>query len=131
MARFIHEIKRTHRCGSLRAENIGEEVVLMGWVHNRRDHGGCVFIDLRDRDGLTQIVFDPQIAEEAHRVSGDLRTEWVLGLTGRVRGRGSNINPKLATGKLKLLPRDWRSSRHHPHPRSRLRTILIPQKKFD
>ncbi|MEE2960452.1 MAG: aspartate--tRNA ligase [Myxococcota bacterium] len=102
MARFIHEIKRTHRCGSLRAENIGEEVVLMGWVHNRRDHGGCVFIDLRDRDGLTQIVFDPQIAEEAHRVSGDLRTEWVLGLTGRVRGRGSNINPKLATGEVEV-----------------------------
>ena len=59
MARFIQDLKRTHMCGELRASDNDSEVVLMGWVQNRRDHGGCVFIDLRDRDGLTQIVFDP------------------------------------------------------------------------
>ncbi len=102
MERLIWERKRTHRCGSLRAEHAGEEVVLMGWVHNRRDHGGCVFIDLRDREGLTQVVFDPQINEQAHQAAGDLRSEWVIGVVGTVRSRGTNVNPKLATGAIEV-----------------------------
>ncbi|MEO7095309.1 MAG: OB-fold nucleic acid binding domain-containing protein, partial [Polyangiales bacterium] len=64
MSRFIGELSRSHRCGDLRAADIGKEVVLFGWVATRRDHGGCVFIDLRDREGRTQIVFDPGFTPE-------------------------------------------------------------------
>ena len=69
MARFIDELKRTHRCGELRLDNAGEEVVLFGWVHTYRDLGGCVFIDLRDRDGITQVVFEPQVNPETHKIA--------------------------------------------------------------
>ena len=106
MKRFVYDIKRTHRCGSLRETDIGKEVVLMGWVHNRRDHGGCVFIDLRDREGLTQIVFDPQIDARAHEKAGELRGEWVFGIKGKVRSRGGNTNPKLATGAVEVAATD-------------------------
>ncbi len=102
MARLIHEEKRTHRCGSLREEDIGKDVVLMGWVHNRRDHGGCVFIDLRDREGITQIVFDPQIDSSTHEAAGALRGEWVLGVKGVVRSRGANVNSKIPTGAIEI-----------------------------
>lgn len=103
---FLGQHKRTHRCGSLRAEQIDHEVVLMGWVQNRRDHGGAVFIDLRDREGLTQIVFDKAIDEEAHAKAGELRSEWVLGVRGTVRSRGQQINPKLATGEIEVAATD-------------------------
>ncbi len=102
MDRLIYGRKRTHRCGSLRETDTGKEVVLMGWVQSRRDHGGCVFIDLRDREGITQVVFDPQVSEQAHALSGDLRSEWVIGLVGKVRGRGGNTNPRLATGAIEV-----------------------------
>ena len=81
---FITEVKRTHTCGQLTKANIGEEVVLFGWVQNRRDHGGAVFIDLRDREGLTQVVFEPDIAGEAHELAGQLRLEYCIGIQGKV-----------------------------------------------
>jgi aspartyl-tRNA synthetase len=108
MARFIDELKRTHHCGQLRAEDEGKTVVLFGWVASYRDHGGCVFIDLRDREGITQLVFDPELAGhgdgpvEAHRVSRDLRSEWVVGVRGVVKGRGANKNPRIPTGEIEV-----------------------------
>ena len=114
MSRFIDELKRTHRCGELRASDIGKEVVLFGWVQSRRDHGSLIFIDLRDRDGLTQIVFDPDVANDAHDLAEAMRGEWVIGVRGTVRSRGeqwskkegkmvSAANPKLPTGEIEVV----------------------------
>src|SRR3954453_5841108 len=94
---FITEVKRTHTCGQLTAQDIGKEVVLFGWVQNRRDHGGAVFIDLRDREGVTQVVFEPEVSTEAHALSGSLRLECCIGIAGKVVSRGQNTNPKLRT----------------------------------
>ncbi len=102
MTRFIYDLKRTHRAGSLRDTDIGKDVVLMGWVHNRRDHGGAIFIDLRDREGVTQVVFDQSIDGKAHEVASQLRGEWCFAVRGKVRSRGSNVNPKIATGAIEV-----------------------------
>ena len=102
MAGFLTELKRTHSCGELRASETGREVILMGWVHNRRDHGGAVFIDLRDRGGLTQVKFAPDINVDAHGLAGELRSEFCIGVRGKVVSRGSNVNPKLATGEIEI-----------------------------
>jgi aspartyl-tRNA synthetase len=103
---FITEVKRTHTCGQLTKANIGEEVVLFGWVQNRRDHGGAVFIDLRDREGLTQVVFEPDIAKEAHETAGQLRLEYCVGIRGKVASRGTQVNPKLKTGEIEIKATD-------------------------
>ena len=118
MSRFIDELKRTHRCGELRIADEGKVVVLFGWVASRRDHGGCVFVDLRDRTGITQVVFDrdyaqkhPQLAEHAsteevaaaHLQAEQMRSEWVIGIRGLVVSRGTNKNPKIPTGEIEVL----------------------------
>ncbi|MFT3926163.1 MAG: aspartate--tRNA ligase [Myxococcales bacterium] len=104
MARFIDELKRTHSCGGLRGTDEGREVVLFGWVQNRRDHGGCIFIDLRDREGVTQLVFDPGVGDaSAFGVADQARSEWVLGVRGTVRSRGGNSNPNLPTGAIEVV----------------------------
>ncbi|MCL2449898.1 MAG: aspartate--tRNA ligase, partial [Polyangiaceae bacterium] len=108
MARFIDELKRTHHCGELRAADDGKTVVLFGWVSSYRDHGGCVFIDLRDREGITQLVFDPELAGQgdlpraAHAAARELRSEWVIGVRGVVKGRGANRNTKIPTGDVEV-----------------------------
>jgi aspartyl-tRNA synthetase len=99
---FITEVKRTHSCGVLTGADAGKQVVLFGWVHNRRDHGGAVFIDLRDREGLTQVVFEPDIAAAAHELAGSLRLEYCIGVLGKVVSRGSNVNPKMKTGEIEV-----------------------------
>lgn len=94
---------RTHTCGELNKANIGQKVVLAGWVHRRRDHGGIIFIDLRDRYGLTQIKFDSAIDHAAWKEADKLRHEWVLKATGTVMARPDEmINPKLATGAIEV-----------------------------
>ncbi|MFC1641222.1 aspartate--tRNA ligase [Myxococcota bacterium] len=113
MARFIDELKRTHDCGTLRAADLGTEAVLFGWVAARRDHGNLVFVDLRDRAGITQLLFDPATSPEAHRMAESLRSEWVVGVRGRVGLRSqqysskeqklvSTVNEKLPTGEIEV-----------------------------
>jgi len=94
--------RRTHHCGQLRDTDIGTKVVLMGWVHNRRDHGGAIFVDLRDRYGLTQVVFRADVSPEAHALAGDLRSEFCIAVQGRVDSRGENINPRMPTGRIEV-----------------------------
>jgi aspartyl-tRNA synthetase len=102
MPEFLSDLKRTHDCGALRASDAGKRVVLFGWVGARRDHGGCVFIDLRDRGGLTQVVFEPQTNADAHAQAGELRGEFCVGITGTVVERGGHKNPNLATGEVEV-----------------------------
>jgi aspartyl-tRNA synthetase len=102
VAEFIRAVKRTHSCGELNARDIGREVVLFGWVHNRRDHGGAVFIDLRDRAGLTQVVFEEDVGKELQELAHELRLEYCIGIRGKVVSRGANVNPKLATGEVEV-----------------------------
>ena len=94
---------RTHYCGELRAEQVGRTVTLCGWAHRRRDHGGVIFIDLRDREGLAQVVFDPD-RPDAFRIADRVRSEFVLSVTGTVRKRpGGTANPNLPTGEVEVL----------------------------
>ncbi|MDH7486120.1 MAG: aspartate--tRNA ligase [Anaerolineae bacterium] len=97
---------KTHSCGELRGEHVGRAVTLAGWVHRRRDHGGLVFIDLRDREGITQVVCDSVTAPEAHRVASEVRNEYVLQVEGTVRRRPPGLeNPSLPTGEIEVAAR--------------------------
>ncbi len=99
--------KKTHTCGELARKDVGRVVTLMGWVHTRRDHGGLIFIDLRDRGGITQVVFNPEVAAEAHRIAGESRSEFVIGVTGKVSARPENTaNPNLPTGEIEVIATD-------------------------
>jgi aspartyl-tRNA synthetase len=94
---------KTHSCGSLRPEHIGQRVSLAGWVNRRRDHGGLSFIDLRDRSGIIQVVADPSISSEAHKLMEDIRIEWVLQVEGTVQRRPKDMeNPALPTGEVEV-----------------------------
>ncbi len=98
------KLKRTNTCGELTKKDIKKEVVLNGWVHSSRDHGGIIFIDLRDRYGLTQIVFDPKHDKDTHKVAEQLRREDVIVIKGKVRYRGKDLeNPNLKTGEIEVL----------------------------
>ena len=103
----LGNLERTHSCGELRAHDIGKQVVLMGWVAKRRDFGELTFVDLRDRDGITQVVFNSQNAPEAHTKAKDLRGEYVIAVKGELVARAENTrNPKLATGDVEVHARE-------------------------
>ncbi|MBW2553263.1 MAG: aspartate--tRNA ligase [Deltaproteobacteria bacterium] len=104
MAEPLGMRKRSHYCGELHAKDVGKEVTLMGWVHSRRDHGGLIFIDLRDREGVTQIAFNPEINAAIHSKAHDLRSEYVIAVKGKVSKRPEGtINPDLKTGEIEVL----------------------------
>ena len=94
---------KTIGCGQLRSEHTGTEVTLAGWVHRRRDHGSLIFVDVRDRDGVAQVTFNPDLAPEAHKVAETLRNEWVVQIVGRVERRPEGTeNPELPTGEVEV-----------------------------
>src|SRR5215475_4462494 len=100
----MEKLKRTHTCGELTATNQGLQVSLMGWVDNWRDHGQLIFIDLRDRTGITQIVFRGENNADVHKAAKALRSEFVIAIHGKVGIRGGGLsNPKLKTGEIEVL----------------------------
>ncbi|PKN52201.1 MAG: aspartate--tRNA ligase [Deltaproteobacteria bacterium HGW-Deltaproteobacteria-13] len=104
MADFLTKDKRTHYCGNLDISLVDQEVILMGWAHRRRDHGGVIFVDLRDREGIVQVVFNPDAGENVHTEAHKIRSEFVLAVKGKVRKRPEGMeNPALKTGAIEVI----------------------------
>src|SRR6202789_4407376 len=104
MLDFLGNLQRTHTCGQLRAEQDDQPVVLMGWVNRRRDHGNLIFLDVRDRTGITQVVLDKEVSGEAHAKAEAARSEYVVAVKGRVRRRAAGLeNPNMATGEIEVV----------------------------
>ncbi len=104
MANFLTKDKRTHYCGNLDISLVDQEVILMGWAHRRRDHGGVIFVDLRDREGIVQVVFNPDAGENVHSEAHKIRSEFVLAVKGKVRKRPEGMeNPALKTGEIEVI----------------------------
>ena len=108
MNETITGLKRTHYCGELRAADAGREVVLFGWCQRRRDLGGLIFLDLRDRTGLVQLAFDDQTAQPVREKAAGVRSEYVLAARGRVRLREGAVNAKLPTGEVEIAVEELR-----------------------
>ena len=105
----LGDMRRTHHCWELDAGDVDKEVVLMGWVHRRRDHGGVIFVDLRDREGITQVVFNPAVDPEIHARAHAIRSEYVLAVRGKVENRPEDmINPKLKTGEIEVTVTEFK-----------------------
>ncbi|NYF49687.1 aspartate--tRNA ligase [Tunturiibacter gelidoferens] len=104
MLDFLGSLQRTHICGELRVEQDGQPVVLMGWVNRRRDHGNLIFLDVRDRSGITQVVLDKEVSGEAHAKAEAARSEYVVAVKGKVRRRGAGLeNPNMPTGAIEVV----------------------------
>lgn len=104
MLDFLGTLQRTHTCGELRAEDAGKSVVLLGWVNRRRDHGNLIFLDLRDRYGISQVVLDKDLSPAGHTKAEQARPEYVVAAIGKVRLRGKDvINPKMTTGEIEVV----------------------------
>src|ERR1700704_117266 len=96
-------MKRTMMCGEVRAEHVGQPIVLQGWVHSVRDHGGLIFVDLRDRAGLVQVIVNPTTAADAFEVASSLRDEYVVEVRGQVQRRpAGSENPRIPTGEIEV-----------------------------
>lgn len=103
MLSLLDNWRRTHSCGELRSKDVGKEVTLMGWVQRRRDHGGVIFIDLRDREGLTQVVLNPEYDKNVHELGENIRNEYVIAVTGKVENRPEGtVNEGLPTGEVEV-----------------------------
>ena len=103
MLDFLGNLERTHHCGELRSTNAGQQVVVMGWVNRRRDHGNLIFLDLRDRTGICQIVLDKELVPDGHAKAEQVRPEYVVAAVGKVRLRAADaINPKMVTGEIEI-----------------------------
>ena len=101
---FLGTLQRTHQCGELRINQDDQSVVLMGWVNRRRDHGNLIFLDLRDRTGITQVVLDKEASPAAHAKAEAARSEFVVAVKGKVRLRGEGLaNPNMATGLIEIV----------------------------
>ncbi|WP_158786897.1 aspartate--tRNA ligase [Granulicella sp. L46] len=101
---FLGTLQRTHTCGELRTTHSGQTITLMGWVNRRRDHGNLIFLDLRDRTGITQVVLDKEVSPEAHAKAEAARPEYVIAVTGVLRNRGEGLaNPNMPTGDVELV----------------------------
>src|SRR6185312_2078719 len=92
MLDFLGSLQRTQMCGDLRVDHDGHDVVLMGWVNRRRDHGNLIFLDVRDRTGITQVVLDKEVSSEAHAKAEAARSEYVVAVKGKVRRRGAGLD---------------------------------------
>ena len=104
MLDFLGDLRRTHKCGALRSSDAGKKAVLMGWVNRRRDLGSLIFIDLRDRTGVTQVVLNKELNPAAHEKAGLLRNEYVIAVTGTVKQRdASTFNKDIPTGEIELV----------------------------
>jgi aspartyl-tRNA synthetase len=101
---YLDGWKRSGSCNFLDRSHVGQQVILMGWIQRRRDHGGVIFVDLRDREGLTQVVFNPEYAPDTHRKAHELRNEYVIAIRGTVNPRPEGMaNPNLATGEIEVM----------------------------
>lgn len=109
MGESIFGLKRTHRCAELNVANVGQQVTVMGWAHKRRDLGGLIFVDLRDRSGIVQLVFNNEISSEVFKKAEAIRNEYVLAVVGEVVKRADEaVNPKIPTGEIEIIAKELR-----------------------